>query len=151
MLVVAAVSVFALAILWLLSPGGELIHAARSRNVFFRRRAFPLAALYQDESGNPIDVSNSVVGIAAGSSCVSYGIQNGATVIADRLSGAADELRKGDLVVINSELVNGTRPQRFRCVDRIVDGVVHFRADETGPLKSKHVGEILARVKYVQA
>lgn len=151
MIIVAAVSLFALMALYMLSPQGQLIHAARSREVRFRQRAFPLAPLYRDENGRPIDLSNAVVGVATGTSCVDYGIPDGAVVIGDKVSVESPDLHEGDIVIINAELDNGKRPQRFRCVEEVVNDEVHFSMDSEGALKPKKISDILARVVYVQA
>src|SRR5690349_21614970 len=137
MVILAAVSVFALLALYLVAPSGQLIHAARSRDVLFRRRVFPLAPLYRDQDGQRIDLSNAVVGVASGTSCLEYGIPDGAVVIGDKLTADNPDLRPGDVVIINAELGNGQRPQRFRCVEGISDGEVHFCHDAEGALKPK--------------
>ncbi|MGA9580482.1 MAG: hypothetical protein WBR13_00755 [Allosphingosinicella sp.] len=151
MMILAAVSLFALLALYLVAPAGQLIHAARSRDVLFRRRVFPLAPLYRDEDGQRIDLTNAVVGVVAGASCVQYGIPDGAVVIGDKVSDDNHDLRPGDVVIMDAELDNGQRPQRFRCVAEVSDGEVHFCNDAEGTLKPKRVGDILARVKYVEA
>ena len=83
-------------------PQGEMTHAAVSGGLLARVRRFPLAAFYKDVDGNPIDLSQAILAKATGSSCLKFGIRDGAVVVAKQFDPAQDELPPGQLVIINS-------------------------------------------------
>lgn len=145
-LIVAAIGV----ILWTQAPRGYVIHAARSRDVWVRSRRFPLAALFRDPAGGPLNLDGRMIGLVKGNSCLEYGVRDGDVVIARSLDDEGRHgIRSGDLVIINSETDEGDRPLRFRKVATVDDGVANFIPDGKGVLRSKSLTDIVARVELV--
>lgn len=132
-------------------PQGQMTHAAISGSLLARVRRFPLAAFYKDVDGNPIDLSQAILAKATGSSCLKFGIRDGAVVIAQEFDGSQEELTPGQLVIINSPREDGSRPQRFRCVDHVDGaGLVHFVASDRA-FKAKPLEDIIGKVTHVSS
>ncbi len=132
-------------------PQGEMTHAAVSGGLLSRVRRFPLAAFYKDVDGNPIDLSQAILAKATGSSCLKFGIRDGAVVIAKEFDASHDELTPGQLVIINSPREDGSRPQRFRCVHHVDgDGLVHFVASDRS-FKAKPLEDVIGKVTHVSS
>lgn len=149
MILLAALSLVVLAICLAFAPQGERTHAAISKSVFARTLRFPLAGLYRDTDGNRIDLRNSIIAKATGKSCECYGIADGAVVVAEKFDASASGLDAGDIVIINSPVADGSRPQRFRCVESVSDdGWVQF-APTDRDFKSKPLSDVLAKVAFV--
>ena len=146
LLIVAAIGL----VLWLNAPLGFVVHAARSKEIWIRRRRFPMAGLYRDSSGNPIDLTGKKIGLVKGDSCLSYGMRDGDIVIASEFDGVnLPTVLKDDLVIINSAKSDDSQPLRFRKIRNVVDNTVDFYDDPTGSLKSKPITDIVARVEMV--
>ncbi|MBD2840780.1 hypothetical protein [Erythrobacter rubeus] len=151
MIYIAAISALALAIIWSLSPQGQVIHAARSKEMVFRKRRFLFDGFFRDAKGESIDLDDRMVGVARGESCVNYGISDGAVVIADKLtSESRQKIAADDLVIIASPLDDETKPMRFRKVSARSEGLVEFADDNNGALKPKAPEDIVGLVRYVR-
>lgn len=150
MIYISVIAVFFILVGFWLAPHGQMTHAAISANVLLRKRLFPFAGMYSDSKGHRINMEHSVVAKAYGPSCEEFGIPDGAVVIAARLSddAAHADVAPGDIVIINSEIADGTKPQRFRCVDYIDGDVVHFRSSDR-EYRSKPFKDLVGKVEYV--
>jgi hypothetical protein len=138
------------AVLWFSAPVGFVVHAARSKDVLVRRRRFPLAALYRDTSGQPIDIKGKFLGLVKGDSCVAYGLRDGDIVIAKQFCDfSLHTVQAGDLVIINSVRPDDSHPLRFRKVRGVCDNQVDFYDDPSGALNRKPLSDVMARVESV--
>ena len=150
MIYLVVIAIFFVAFgLWL-APQGQMTHAAVSANVIWRNRPFPFAGMYCDSNGAKIDMTHFVIAKAYGPSCKEFGIPDGAVVIASKLRGdfATAEVIPGDIVIIDSEIEDRTRPQRFRCVDHVDGETVHFRPSKR-TYRSKPIADLVGIVAYV--
>lgn len=132
-----------------LATTGQLTHAAVSGAALRRQRKFPLAWFYRDTDGNALDSDNSFVAKVSGSSCECVGIRNGTVVVAQKFDSYDEELSNGDVVIINSEKADGSRPHRFRRIVSVEAGIAHF-ASEARQLKSKPLSDIIGVVTHVR-
>lgn len=141
--------------LWMRAPQGFVVHAARSKDLFVRKRRFPLASLYRDAAGQPIDLENKLIGLIKGDSGGEYGLRDGDVIIAKTLSAEEQQhLQPDQLVVIDSPLDDGTKPYRMRKIRSVADGMVVFYDDpfakaNNQPLNSKPASDVVAKLEFV--
>jgi hypothetical protein len=149
---VLAAAVVAAIVVWRLAPKRYVVHAARAKELSCAPMGkWLLAGLARDEEGHAIPMADKFVGCADGNSMVRFGIRDGASFIADKLSDQEKrDLSHRDIVVVHGPAVASTSGYRLRVVDRVDDGKVVFMPDENDkPHRDRPLSEVIAKVAYV--
>jgi len=138
--------------LWLLAPMRFIVHASRAKPLSCAPMGkWLLAGLARDEKGRAIPMANKFVGCADGNSMERFGIKDGASFIADKLSDPEKgHLHHRDIVVVHGPAAISASGYRLRVVDRVSGGKVSFIADGTEKThRDRPLAEVVARVAYV--
>ena len=131
------------------APVGQIMHASRTREMIFRKRRFPMAALYKDPDGRPLLTEDRMLGRVSGESCSEANIHDGDVVVARKMSDSVwMSVEPGDVVVINSPVGNERDPMRLRVVKERKAGKLIFADDSHGTLEPKSREFVAGKVEF---
>tara|TARA_R110000868_G_scaffold13223_4_gene62096 strand:+ start:8506 stop:8973 length:468 start_codon:yes stop_codon:yes gene_type:complete len=137
---------------YFLTPKRMVVHAARAKPLTKNStNRWLLAGFVRGSDGRRIKVRNKFLGRADGDSMAKFGIKNGSSFIADRLSEEdVRSLKKFDIVVVHGPAKASSTGYRLRRIDRIEDDAVKFLPDGNDEHhRDRGVADVKARVKYV--
>lgn len=137
----------------------HLVHAGREKALAkgtVARRRMPLLSFAISEQGEFIDDSKKFIGIADGTSGISFGIPSGKKFLGDKLDvSGRGRLASGDIVVVDSETGASHGGYTLRRIKDLVDEpngrrTVDFFSDGQ-PHKHRPIDEIVAKVTHIAA
>ena len=133
---------------YLAAPSGQVVHAARTKEVLFRKRTFPMAGIYRAPDGSHVLRDDRILGRASGDSCASAGIRDGDVVVARKMNDAVwDSVVPGDVVMIDAPVDGHGQPLRLRIVSGCENGQLTFKSDSNGLLAPQDRDHVVGKVE----
>lgn len=106
---------------------------------------------YRDPSGNRISLRGRFIGYIDGTSMVSYGLPDGATIVGPRLDPRRGvDLKEDDIVVVRAPRGYWHDGEMLRCIEFVEDGFLHFKKDSKGRSHDTlPVSSAVAKIEHV--
>ena len=152
MIYIALALIIIMTLLYVRSPKRYAVHAANAMPLPKGIRPagrWLLAGFLRDDHGKLMDVDDKFIGTAVRDSMAVLGIPDGATFLADYVR-SEDELRPGDVVVVDGVHARSETGLRLRRVAGVHDHTVDFCPDglDRGH-RSRPAKEVVAKVTHV--